>query len=181
MTEPSMEESLYGAPPQERLTGPTEPPQQEEPEREEPQEEQQRTEEPLPQFNERYKEPLTGLMFLGRLEDEFSWMGHTFTVRTLTQEEHILAGYIIKDYLGTRSEWRAWTAVLVAAGCMTVDGQEWYVPIETTVDRQTLLRQRFQHVIRNWYPPVIDAVHTKIAALELTSRAVIEEMGKVGG
>lgn len=187
MEEKPLGESIYDRPPRRSTQDPTPPQAQaepappEDPQGPEPEPQAPPEDEPLPEFDQRHRESLTGLMFLGRLEDEFEWLGHKFVVRTLTTDEHLQAGLIMKPYLGTRAEWRAWQAVQVAAGCVSVDAQPIYVPVTTTQSRGEELRERFNFVIKNWYAPVIDAVYRRIAGLEITSRAVVEQMGKVGG
>lgn len=144
----------------------------------EPEEEPQASPEPPPlkAFPERHKEALTGLMFLGRLEEEFEWLGHKFVIRTRTAGEQIECGVLIQPTVGTRLEMKAWEASVVAASVVSVDG----MPIITPVDlsRTPTLRERYDYVITNWYPPVIDAVYERAYALEQEMRAVVAAMGE---
>lgn len=136
---------------------------------------------PLKEFPEEHREAFQGLIYLGRLEDTFDWAGHNFTVRTLTSLEHIISGMLIKPYLGTRVESRAWQASIVAAGIVQVDGEPLYAPLGAREEPSEVLRKKFQYVIENWHPTTVDALHRRIAALEIEAREVLAAMGKASG
>lgn len=184
----SMEESLYDTPqqpprsPRSAAQQPEVPEPQEEPQ--EPQEEPQGIPEPdlgeLPEFDPQHRQALTGLMFLGRLEDDFEWLGHKFVIRTLTAGEQVEVGMLVKPYLGTRVEWRAYQAAMLGAAVVSVDGEPISVPLVQN-DGVSDTRRKFEYILKNWYSPIIDAVYQRINVLEIQSRAVLDAMGKVGG
>lgn len=144
-------------------------------------EDEKASDQPLKEFPKEHREAFRGLIYLGRLEDTFDWAGHNFTVRTLTSLEHIISGMLIKPYLGTRVESRAWQASIVAAGTVHVDGEPLYVPLGAREEPSEVLRKKFQYVIENWHPSTVDALHRRIAALEIEAREVLAAMGKASG
>lgn len=134
-------------------------------------------EKPLPQFDEKFKQALDGLMYLGRLEDEFSWLGHRYVIRTLTTDEILQIGIITKPYLGTLSEVKAYQAAVVAACIVTVDGKSLAVPM-TNEAADTALRNRWDYVRNHWFPPLLDYVYEQYLLLEDLVRQVLDAMGK---
>lgn len=131
----------------------------------------------LPEFPQEHRQALSGLLFLGRLEEEFSWLGHRFVVKTLTTGEHTRVGLLTKPYLGTRSEVRAHRAAIIAAGCVSVDGKPLTVPLGMGQDPLEQLRERMA-ITLDWYPPTVDHIHSRIMGLEVTCQTVVDAMGK---
>ncbi len=135
---------------------------------------------PLPEFDPRYRDELTGLIFLGALTDEFSWLGHDFKIRTLTTGELAEVALIAKPYAGSEAALKAWQAAIVAACMISVDGKAITVPLTNEVD-DTMVRAKFRYVMDKWFPPVLDVVYQRYVALEYTVRDVLEAMGKASG
>lgn len=136
--------------------------------------------EPLPEFDERHREPFEGLLYLGRLQETFRLWGHTFVIRTLTTEELAEIGQIVKPHRGTHAENAVYQAALVAAAVVTVDGEP--LPTGITVDsKDDLSAVKFPYVMRNWMPPVREKVYQRCFSLELISRKVLAAMGEASG
>lgn len=136
--------------------------------------------EELPEFDPRYIEEFEGLLYLGRLQDTFRLWGHTFVVRTLTTEELAEVGLIVQKYRGTTAENAVYQAAIAAASVVTVDGQP--LPRSITVDNSDeLAAVRFPYVMKNWMPPVKEAIYNKSFALELRARQVLAAMGEPSG
>jgi hypothetical protein len=137
-------------------------------------------EEPLPEFDPRWTKEFEGLLYLGRLTDTFTLWGHTFVIRTLTTEELAEVGLIVAKYQGTRAENAVYQAAIVAASVVTVDGQP--LPRAITVDTtDELATVKFPYVMRNWMPPVKEAVYNKSFGLELKVRQVLAALGEPPG
>lgn len=135
---------------------------------------------PLPQFDPRYREAFEGLLYLGRLEETFRMWGHTFVIRTLTTEQLAEIGQIVKPYDGTRTGNAVYQAAVVAASVVSVDGRA--LPSGITVDDSSdLAAVRFPYVMKQWMPPVREAVYNRTFALELQSRKVLAAMGEASG
>lgn len=139
-----------------------------------------RDDEPLPEYDPRYREPFEGLLYLGRLEETFRKWGHTFVIRTLTTEELVKVGMAVKPYEDTRASNAAYQAAVVAASVVTVDRQP--LPSGITVDdADDLLAVRFPYVLKRWMPPVREMVYSRCFALELTARKALDAMGEASG
>lgn len=134
-----------------------------------------------PVFDERYAEDFNGLMYLGALSKEFSWLGHRFSIRTLYQGEYLAAAQVMGPFYGTIAEAKAYQTAMVALCVMSVDGQPLPTPVMVSQDEIEWARQRFNHVKGNWFPPVIDVVYNEFLILEARARAVLDEMGKASG
>jgi len=126
-------------------------------------------------FDARYRDPLTGLIYLGRLEDTFEWGGHSFRIRTLTSGEIIRAGLLIKPALGTRAEMKAHQASWVAGGLISVDGQPLVMPLGT---KEITQEEKYRYILENWHSITIDTVYTRIYELEAVARELGDALGE---
>lgn len=134
--------------------------------------------EPLPEFDRRWRDAFEGLLFIGKLEGSFKWMGHDFRIRTLLTDEVLEVGLLHKEYVGTLADVKAYQAAIVAACVVSVDGQPPPIPL---TDEQTDLTAKFNYVLRHWFPPTLDAVYEEYLKLEYKVNQVIEAMGKALG
>lgn len=125
-------------------------------------------------FPQEHVEPLRGLLFLGRLEHEFEFAGHTFLIRTLTEGEHMRIGQLTQQYRGTSSEMDAKITYTVAACVERVDGELICLPIDETYD---VLYEKAK-VVKNWYPTVIGVIFEKYTMIEKTAKEVMESLKK---
>jgi hypothetical protein len=136
--------------------------------------------EDIPEFDPRVKEDFEGLMYLGRLTDEFKWLGHHFVIRTLTVDEILEVGILHRLYSETVSDTKAYQAAVVAACVITVDGKALPMPLSTE-PTDTDLINKFRYVKRSWYPQTLDAIYERYLLLEAKVDEVIKAMGKVPG
>ena len=136
--------------------------------------------EPPPEFDSRYREEFEGLLYLGKLNHRFSWAGHRFVIRTLTSGDITEIGLLHKPYRDTVGETKAYQALVVAACIETVDGKALPLPI-TNQAEDTMLVNRFEYVLRVWFPPTLDAVYEQYLILETKVEEALKAMGKVQG
>lgn len=137
-----------------------------------------RGDKPPPKFDERYREPLEGLMFLGALKKTFTWMGHEFIIRTLTTDELIEVGLLIQPYSGTAGANKAYQTASIAAAILEVDGEPVAPPVSK--DKSELVN-KFMYIKKNWYPVTVDVVYQQMLELEATVAAVLQQMGEPQG
>jgi hypothetical protein len=135
--------------------------------------------EPLPEFDQRCRQDFDGLLYLGALERQFAWLGHTFVIRTLNSAELVEIGLLVKEYSGSDSYLRAYQGAVTAACVRQVDGKP--IPVIPISDSDTALRERFNWIMRHWFPPTLDQVYQEYILLETRAREVIEAMGKASG
>ena len=137
-------------------------------------------EEDLPEFDPSHRLDFEGLLYLGKLTDTFTWLGHKFVIRTLTVGEILEVGLIHREHVGTLAEAKAYQAAVTAACVVSVDGKQMPVPL-TNEKTDTLLINRFEYVLNNWFPPTLDAIYERYLLLEDRVQKVIDEMGKGSG
>jgi hypothetical protein len=130
--------------------------------------------EPEP-FDPRYKDDFEGLMFLGALQANFSFVGHKFRIRTLMTDELLAAARIIKEYEGTVADTRAYATVMVALATISVDGIGLPAPIAEDGE-YSWAYERFNYVKAKWFPYTVDFVYDRYLVLEDRSRNVINQM-----
>jgi hypothetical protein len=131
-------------------------------------------------FDERCKEPLEGLMYLGALSKSFDWAGHKFRIRTLTTEETLIVSTITARYEGTLGQNRAYSAAVVALCTSSVDGKPLPFPYMEGVGHEWA-DERFDYVVRKWFSFTIDAVYQEYLVLEAKVREVMAAMGNLSG
>ena len=135
---------------------------------------------PLPEFDPKVRNDFEGLLYVGRLTDVFDWLGHRFQIRTLTVGEICEVGLLHRQYVGTLADVKAYQAAIVAACVMSVDDRPMPMPITNEVTDTGLLN-RFNYVMRSWFPPTLDAVYERYLLLEERVEAVVKAMGKAPG
>jgi len=132
---------------------------------------------PLPEFDERYRNEFEGLTFVGALTDSFTWVGHSFHIRTLTTGEMAEAALLAKPYIGTEAQLKALQAAMVAGCVISVDGQPVSIPL-TSEPGDTEMAAKFRYVMAKWFPPVLDVIYQRYIGLEMQVREVLDAMGK---
>lgn len=130
------------------------------------------------EFNPKWREPFEGLLYIGALQDEFDLLGHHFIIRTLTTEELAEIALLVKPYEGSNMKVGMYQNAVVAASVVAVDGRPLPSPLGPG-DSPLPFRSRW--IAKNWYPAVRERIYERTYGLELTSRNVIEEMGKASG
>lgn len=130
------------------------------------------------ELDTRYLQDFEGLLYLGALQDEFPWMGHTFSIRTLTVDETLEIGLLVKRYEGTIGENRAFLTATVAAALERVDGRAVHSPLGP---QDSVLEDKFRYVRQGWYSWTIDRVYNQLMALEARVAQIVEAMGEVSG
>lgn len=136
---------------------------------------------PLPGFDPRYSEDFEGLLYLGALSKSFTWLGHSFVVRTLTQGELLLVPQLIRDWVGTVGEAKAYTTAMAALATISVDGQELPIPIGDGQGEFSWAYQRFAYAKSNWFQFTIDRIYSEYLTLESRAQKVIDAMEKASG
>lgn len=141
---------------------------------------QEPVEDSLPSFDPKHRLDFEGLLYLGHLTDEFIWMGHRFTIRTITTNEYLEIALLHRRFAGTIGDVRAYTTAVVAACLVLADGQDIPLPLERTT-RDVSLEYRFRYISEHWYPWIIDAIYERFQQLEGRVEQVMEAMGKASG
>lgn len=133
----------------------------------------------LPKFDERHADEFVGLLYLGRIDKRFRLFGHSFVVRTLTTEQLAEISQLVKEYDGTAAANAVYQSAVVAASVQAVDGQP--LPGSLTFNELDDLQVRFTYVMRNWMPPVREAIYRECTRLELSARQALTALGEASG
>lgn len=132
------------------------------------------------EFDPRYKDPFTGLLYLGYLENEVELYGHRFRLCTPTQADRLKIGPVIKEYADTATGELAYQCALVAAYLTSVDGQPIAIPIFTS-EQAPSVRDKFGWVIENLRRLIISELSDKCFELEDEVAETLKAMGKASG
>lgn len=127
------------------------------------------------EFDPRFREEFEGLLYIGKLTKTFNYLGHVIVIRTLTVDELIEVGLLNKPYQGTLGDMKAYQAAMCAGCIVTVDGKPLPQPITMNAD-DTPLRNRFEFVVKNYYPVTLDAIYQQFLLLEETVNQIIVAM-----
>lgn len=131
-----------------------------------------------PDFDERWREPFSGLLYLGSLSTSVTIWGHDFLLATPSQTERMQIGPLIKDYIDTVSGPLAYSTAFVAASLVEIDGRPLPRPV-TNDPKENALAGRFRWVQHNMHKPVVDELYSRALELDMTVQHVLEAMGKV--
>lgn len=180
MTDPYADEAAVRAAmdvPQDRFDLPGVPPVPDPPEKPEPEPEEETPQEDIPEFDPKWRQPFTGLLYVGALTESFKVYGHSFTIATPTLTEHLQIGQVIEPYQNTVMAEIAFQIARVAAYLTAIDGEELPRPI-TNNPKETSLHQRYQWVTDTLKRPVINKISDRCYELDAKVEGVLEAMGK---
>lgn len=119
---------------------------------------------PFDAFPEDVRADLDGLIWLGYLEDQFSFCGHDFVIRTIRGDEELMAGLVTKDYVETLGQAKAHVWATVAMCLAAIDGTQDFCP-QATPNKKEYARARFQWVSTNWFWPLALFVYNRYTDL----------------
>lgn len=129
------------------------------------------------EFDPRWKEPFTGLLYIGSLTSTETVFGHDFVISTPTQTERMQIGQVIAPYMETVSGNIAYATAFVAACLVSVDGRKLPEPVLNN-PKETALHDRFKWVAENLRKPVVDELYGRCLELDMQVDRVLEAMGK---
>lgn len=130
------------------------------------------------ELDEKYLLDFEGLLYLGALRDEFKWAGHTFQIKTLTVDDTLEVGLLVKRYDDTIGTSRAYLTATVAAALERVDGKPVHSPLGP---QDSPLEDKFRYIKDGWYSWTVDRIYNQLMALEARVAQIIEAMGEVSG
>lgn len=103
-------------------------------------------------------------MWLGFLEDDFSFCGHDFVILTLRGDEELEASRVAGDYENTVGHPRAIQWAQIAMALVSVDGDSNFCPA-VGPSKKDHARARFNWVTSNWYWPLGQYLFGRYTAL----------------
>ena len=125
-------------------------------------------------FPDEYKQPFSGLLYVGKLQRTIEIAGHKILIKTLTQGEELRVGQLAKEYVGTRSELAAMQMYFVAAAIEAVDGMPLVKALSPDVD---LIYEKAQ-VIKDWYASVVRDIYDEYTKMVKTAGKIASSLKK---
>lgn len=122
-------------------------------------------------FPSRIQESVNGLAWLGHLEREVSYGGHTFVIRTLKADDDLIVSSLTQDYIETLGQAKAWAMANVALSLQSVDGDTDFC-VSLGPDRMQNAREKF-NFIGEWYWPVIAFLFSAYSELNEEQEAAL--------
>jgi hypothetical protein len=138
---------------------------------------EQQEEEPKKEWNvfpEEHVQALRGLLFLGQLEKDVEYAGHTFTMHTLTEGDILRVGQLTGKYRGTLVEVESQRVFLVAAAVDYVDG----LPLSQPISEDYDAIYEKSRVVKQWFPAVVHGLYDEYSTLEKTAIDVSNALKK---
>ena len=132
-------------------------------------------EEELPEFDPQYREAFEGLLFIGKVQRTFRWLGHTIVIRTPTVGDLLEIGQIHKPYSNTVADIKAYQSLMLAATIVSIDRQPLPLPFS---NEQSGLEAKFEYINAHWYPWTLDKFYEEYMILDSEVQRVHDALGK---
>lgn len=135
----------------------------------------------LPGFDARYRQDFDGLLFIGALTKSFTWLGHSFVIKTLAVDEMLAVSLLVKHYEGSIGQGLAYRTAVAALAVTSIDGRDLPMPVGPEEDPLTWAEQRFSFAKARWFQFTIDAIYNEYLELEGRTQRVVDAMGEAFG
>lgn len=103
------------------------------------------------------------LLQIGHITQKFEWSGHKFEIRTLTIEEELVVGQLIKEYKDSIAEEKAVAVALAAASLVSINDK----PFMPSYEKSAFIsvREKFNYIKNNWHWVVVENINTEYIQL----------------
>ena len=118
----------------------------------------------------------TNLVMVGALSRTYGIEGHKITLKTLTVDENLQLGSLLKEHANSYRFQQAMKAIIAAASIVTLDG----LPLVQRLSPNSLpvrVSEKFE-VVKDYYQPVIDAIYARFIELEQELEPILSRLGK---
>lgn len=132
------------------------------------------------EFDPKHRTAFDGLLYLGYLTRTFTWMGHTFTIKTLNNEEILAVGQYCRRWGDTLAASKGYQITMCAMALVSVDGRLMPQPLGPGQPLLEQLNQRYE-AIKGWFGVTFDAIYQQYLGLEERQSTILEAMGKAHG
>ena len=130
---------------------------------------------PFSLFSEQTKIAVRGLTFLGHIEKEIEFCGHTFSLRTLYPSEKAAVSIVIQPWRGSISEGEVWANAQVGLSLTSVDGDNEFCT-KAGPDLNDFAKARLNYVAQKWYQPTLSFLYARYLELEQEALDGIREL-----
>jgi hypothetical protein len=115
------------------------------------------------------------LTHIGHLTHTFQWANYEFTIKTLTIDEEVAIGQLIKHLDKNVIQEKALVVGIVAASLVSINGK--YPFPETFVeDSVTKLRENYRYISENWHWPVVAKINEQYIILQEKMYKSLQEL-----
>jgi hypothetical protein len=119
----------------------------------------------ISQLNQQDSNIFQELAHIGHVTHTFQWSNYEFTIRTLTIDEEIAVGQLIKHLDKTVIQEKALVVGIVAASLVSINGK--YPFPETFVeDPIAKLRENYRYIAENWHWPIVAKLNEQYLILQ---------------
>ena len=130
---------------------------------------------PFALFSEQVRFAVRGLTFIGHLEKEIEFCGHTFRMRTLYPSEKAAVSIIVQPWRGSISEGEVWANAQVALALQSVDDIGDFCD-PAGPDLNDHAKARLNYVTKQWFQPVLSFLYARYLELESEALDGIREL-----
>jgi hypothetical protein len=130
---------------------------------------------PFSLFSEQIRLAVRGLTFLGYIEKQFEFCGHTFTLRTLYPSEKAAVSLVVQPWRGSISEGEVWANAQVGLSLTSVDNENEFCP-KAGPDLNDFAKARINYVTQKWYQPTLSFLYARYLELEQEALDGIREL-----
>jgi hypothetical protein len=117
------------------------------------------------------------LLTFGKKTDTKQVLGHSVLIGTLTVDEELQIGLLVKPYMNTDAYQRAYKTAVVAASVKEIDGQPLYQSLSKDEDSNFVMRKKWEK-IKSYYPVAVDMMYTAVLDMEKDLWPMLEKISK---
>lgn len=129
---------------------------------------------PFSLFSDQIRIPVRGLTFIGHIEQDIEFCGHTFTLRTLYPSEKAAISLVVQPWRGSIAEGEVWANAHVGLSLMTVDGDGDFCKAAGPY-LNDFAKARLNYV-QKWYQPTLSFLYARYLELEQVALSGIREL-----
>lgn len=126
-------------------------------------------ENPFDLFPDAMHDPVYGLTYVGHLEKEVEFCGHTFVLKTLRPSEKAAVALAVQPLRGSLAEPEAWANATVAMALVAIDEvSDFCPPVNSNIN--DFARARYNWATnpeKGWYQPTFDFLYEVYLGMEL--------------
>jgi hypothetical protein len=130
---------------------------------------------PFELFSEQTRLAVRGLTYIGHLEKEVEFCGHTFRMRTLYPSEKAAISIIVQPWRGSISEGEVWANAQVALSLQSVDHEDDFCQ-SVGPDLNDFAKARLNYATKQWYQPTLSFLYARYLELEQEALDGIREL-----
>ena len=127
------------------------------------------------EFPKESRQPLYGLLYIGKLNKTVECAGHKVVLHTLTSKEYYEIGLLTTAYAGTKSEGISYKVATLAMAIENVDGEPLASPLGS--DDKYSAKAKFD-TVGDWYVGTVDTLFNAYIELEAEAKKIADELGE---